>query len=102
MLARVACWNQFAIEEYKVCGGVQENNEVAGKFFESERVLDFAVCLRLLVERDSRIRFCGHVAQRVAPFREKSLDLGWLNLNPHPLTAEGAARPFMSSVGPRD
>jgi hypothetical protein len=47
MLARIACWSQFAIEEYKSCGGVQENNEVGGKILECGRVLDFAVCLRV-------------------------------------------------------
>lgn len=49
MQARVAFYGQFAFEEYKVCDGVQENNEGGGKFFEWGRVLDFAVCLRLLV-----------------------------------------------------
>jgi hypothetical protein len=28
---------------------VQENNEVGGKFFHQGRVLDFAVCLRLMM-----------------------------------------------------
>lgn len=49
MQARVAFYGQFAFEEYKVCDGVQENNEGGGKFFEWGRVLDFAVCLRLCV-----------------------------------------------------
>jgi hypothetical protein len=48
MAARVRFLGQFAIEEYKSCGGVQENNEVGGKNFEWGRVLDFAVCLRLM------------------------------------------------------
>ena len=34
---------------------MQENNEVGGKFLEWGRVLDFAVCLRLLVGKSVRV-----------------------------------------------
>ena len=68
MQARVAFWSQFAIEEYKSCGGVQENNACSEKFLSGRRVLDFAVCLRLLrVERTRGLRLADMGRSGAAP-----------------------------------
>jgi len=50
---------------------MQENNEVGGKFLEWGRVLDFAVCLRLLV--GTRVRGL-HFADMEAACRAPTCD----------------------------